>query len=195
MGQLLTAVTFNLAAIEKELKPDSPPEIEKKVLDTRMIVDQLMHQVRDLSLELRPAMLQDLGLEPTLRWYINTLANRRDIEIKFETVNLEGRYSEPIETGLYRIIQEALTNVSKHSNASSVQLCLERNESQIHLQIEDNGQGFDVEKVLASSSGIKGVGLVAIRERINSLNGDLQIRSEPGKGTQLLINIPMENNR
>ncbi len=193
MGQLLTAITFNLASIENELDANLSSTVGMKINDTRAIVDQLTHQVRDLSLELRPAMLQDLGLEPTLRWYVNTLSNRSELKINLQTINLGGRYSESVETGLYRIIQEALTNVSKHANAGSVQLCLERNESQLHLEITDDGQGFDIDKVLNSNNVDKGVGLVAIRERINSLDGDLKINSLPGHGTELRINIPLEN--
>ena len=159
------------------------------------MVEQLMHQVRDRSLELRPSMLQDMGLEPTVRWYVNTVIDRSNIEINLETVGIDGRYAEAIETGLYRVIQEALTNVSKHANASTVQLCLERNDSHLHLEIADNGRGFDLEEVLSSEVNMKGVGLVAIRERINSLDGDLVIRAEPGTGTRLLIDVPLENNR
>jgi len=155
------------------------------------MVESLMAQVRSLALELRPTMLQDLGLVPTIRWYVNTLTKRRGITIQLKTHNADGRFSEDIETALYRIIQEALTNISRHSEASHVHLNLSCQDSNISATIEDNGIGFEVDQILTFASEGKGVGLVAIQERVAALDGRFDIHSAPGLGTRLSVRLPI----
>jgi signal transduction histidine kinase len=191
MGQVLTAVTFNLAAIENDIARNSSILAAEKIDDTQAMVESLMAQVRSLALELRPTMLQDLGLVPTIRWYVNTLTQRRGMNIQFETYNVDGRFSEDIETALYRIIQEALTNISRHSEASYVHLNLSCRDSSISATIQDNGIGFEVDQILSSASEGKGVGLVAIRERVAVLDGRFDIHSAPGLGTRLSVQLPI----
>lgn len=191
MGQVLTAITFNLSAIENDIARNSSILAEEKIEDTQVMVESLMAQVRSLALELRPTMLQDLGLVPTIRWHANALTKRRGITIQFETYNVDGRFSEDIETALYRIIQEALTNISRHSEASHVHLNLLCQDSSICATIEDNGIGFEVDQILSSASEGKGVGLVAIRERVAVFNGRFDIHSAPGLGTRLSVQLPI----
>jgi len=191
MGQILTAITFNLAAIDNDIARNSTNLAEEKLEDTQTMVENLMAQVRSLALELRPTMLQDLGLVPTIRWYVNTLTKRRGITIQFKTHNVDGRFSEDVETALYRIIQEALTNISRHSEASHVHLNLSCQDSNISATIEDNGIGFEVDQILTFASEGKGVGLVAIRERVAALDGRFDIHSAPGLGTRLSVRLPI----
>jgi signal transduction histidine kinase len=191
IGQVLTAVSFNLAAIEKECEDNPSIGVAEKLADTKSLVDHLTTQVRSLSLELRPTMLQDLGLIPTVRWYVNTFTERRGITVHLDTSNMNDRYPEDVETTLYRIVQEALTNVSRHAEASQVILCIERRDSIIRASIFDDGIGFQPEKILSSANIGKGVGLVAIRERVMALNGQFSIESAPGEGTHLEVEIPI----
>lgn len=190
IGQILTAVMFDLAAIENDVKRLGISSVEDKLADAKVLVEQLMGQVRSMSLELRPAMLQELGLAPTLRWYVNTYANRRDMVVHFESSKFSGRIAEEIEIALYRIFQEALTNVSRHANASSITLFLEENGNKITASIEDDGIGFDVQEVLRKDSPTLGVGLLAMRERVTSLNGRFDLHSCHGDGTRIHVEIP-----
>lgn len=193
LGQILTAISINLTAIKNELPPDCTPQVSERLAEASTLTAQTLEQVRELSLNLRPPMLDDLGLIPTLRWYIKQYANRLAIETKFEALGLEERLSPELETALYRVVQEALNNVAKHAQASQVQLRLERKGGAIVACIEDNGQGFDVAKVIGRKGMVNGTGLLGMRERMTLLGGRLDIRSRPGHGTQLLVEVPEEN--
>jgi signal transduction histidine kinase len=193
LGQILTAISINLTAINDELPPECASRVSERLAEASALTAQTLEQVRELSLNLRPPMLDDLGLTPTLRWYVKQYANRLTIETKFEALGLEERLSPELETALYRVVQEALTNVAKHAQASRVQLRLERKGGTIVACIEDNGQGFDVAKVIGRKGAVNGMGLLGMRERITLLGGRLNIRSRPGHGTQLLVEVPEEN--
>lgn len=155
------------------------------------LADQILDQVREMSLGLRPSMLDDLGLVPALRWYVNNYAQRINIQTEFEAIDLEERLSAELETVLYRTVQEALTNVARHAQASKVRTHLEREEFKIAVSIEDDGVGFDVEEVAGYGAKVRGSGLLGIRERVSSLGGRFRIESRPGQGTRLSIEIPI----
>jgi len=191
IGQILTAIVFDLVAIEQDVKELGSSPVKNKLADAKMLVEQLMVQVRSMSLELHPAMLQELGLASTLRWYVSTYADRRDMVIYFESLELSGRFSEEVEITLYRIFQEALTNVSRHADASRVTLCLEKNGTYITASIEDDGVGFDVQETMMKGSPALGLGLLSMRERVTSLNGRFELHSSQGEGTRLWVEIPV----
>jgi signal transduction histidine kinase len=115
MGQALTAISINLATIEEELPDSCGVIIKERLQEAILLADQTLEQIRKLSLDLRPLMLDELGLVPALRSYIKQFAKRVDIKVRFESIGLEQRLSSDIETALYRIVQEALTNVAKHA--------------------------------------------------------------------------------
>jgi signal transduction histidine kinase len=190
MGQALTAISINLAAIEKELPSGIISMIRGRLEETRSLADQTLEQIRELSLNLRPAMLDDLGLVPTLRWYVNRYATRLNIEVELDAIGVEERLSPETETVLYRIMQEALTNAARHAQAHRVRIRLERKEATVTASIEDDGQGFDVEVVTGRKALEHGVGLLGIRERVASVGGNFSIESYLGQGTRLTIEIP-----
>jgi signal transduction histidine kinase len=190
MGQALTAISINLAAMEKELPSEFAPMIRERLAETSWLADQTLEQIRELSLSLRPAMLDDLGLVPTLRWYVNRYAKRLNIEVEFDAVRFEERPSPEVETVLYRVVQEVLTNVARHAQANRVRICLERKETTINAFIEDDGRGFDVEQVVGRETLECGVGLLGIRERVAALGGHFSIESGPGRGTRLSVEVP-----
>ena len=191
LGQALTAISINLAAIEKELPLEIAPTTRERLAETSSLADQTLEQVRELALDLRPSMLDDLGLVPTLRWYVNRYAQRLNIEVGFEAMDLEERLTAEVETTLYRVVQEALTNVARHAQANKVHIHLERQESTVAAFIEDDGQGFDVEEVADREPSERGAGLLGMRERVASFGGHFDIQSRPGQGTRLSLEIPI----
>jgi PAS domain S-box-containing protein len=191
VGQALTAMSINLAEIDKTLPSENTPATTERVAETRALADQILEQIRELSLDLRPTMLDDLGLVPTLRWYVNRYAKRLGIEIEFEATDFEERLAAEVETALYRIVQEALTNVARHAQANRVHVRLECKASTVAALIEDNGQGFKVEEIVGPEAPERGAGLLGIRERVTSLGGRFSVHSHPGQGTRLSLEIPL----
>ena len=192
MGQALTAISINLAAIKKELPSTCIADVSERLAEAILLADQTLEQIRELSLNLRPPMLDDLGLVPTLRWYVKRYAKRVDLKTNFETVGLEQRLPPAVETALYRVVQEALTNVARHAAASEVRLRLERKQATIIACIEDDGQGFDVAGVVHHGAARNGTGLLGMRERVTLLGGMFNVVSCPGQGTQISMEIPLE---
>jgi signal transduction histidine kinase len=193
IGQLITAVLFNVAAIERGLPNNASPEIQERIADTNELIEELMEHIRSMSLELRPPMLQDLGLIPTLRWYIKNSAKRLDVAIHYDFDDIEYRYSDEIETAIYRIVQEALSNAVRHGQADEVKVSLVCSDSTLELIVIDNGKGFDPEVVFSYDVDNKGAGLLGIRERVTNLGGKVIIKSEPDRGTSLNVTIPEGN--
>jgi signal transduction histidine kinase len=191
LGQALTAISINLTAIKNELPAECLGRIRERLAEASLLTDQTLEQIRELSLNLRPPMLDDLGLVPTLRWYVKQYAKRLNINTKFETQGLDERLAPELETTLFRVVQEALTNVARHAQASLVRLRLQHQESTVLAFIEDDGQGFDVVKVVNGKAEINGTGLLGMRERVTLLGGRFNIQSRPGHGTQLFIEIPV----
>jgi two-component system sensor histidine kinase UhpB len=190
LGQALTAMRINLTALEKDLFPGFPAS-RKKLIETSLLVDETLEHVRELSHALRPTMLDELGLVPTLRWYVTRYAERLGIQVELEAVGLEERLPTEIETALYRIAQEALTNIAKHAQARHVQLRLSYQASQVTASIEDDGIGFDVQKKMTVDATGSGAGLFGMRERVAVLGGSFTIQSRPERGTRLFIELPI----
>jgi signal transduction histidine kinase len=183
-GQLLASAFLDLATWERDV-----PEAGEHIARIRSALDQMHQHLRRLSHELRPPILDDLGLIPALRFLADGFAQRTGLAIKVES-NLEDRPVREAEVALYRIAQEALSNISRHAQATHAQLQLHRNGTEVRLSIQDDGTGFDVAAVQARR-GARGVGLIAIQERLHPLNGTFQIESASGKGTKLVVTIPV----
>ena len=165
IGQVLTGLKLSL-----ELIPRVPEEAVKANLEeSTNLVNELMGKVRELSLDLRPAMLDDLGLLPTLLWYFERFTARTQVNVGFEHTGLDRRFLSEVETSAYRIVQEALTNVARHAGADAVSVRLWSNDEMLGLSIEDHGAGFDAadESILSKSNGLAGM-----RERATLLGGN-----------------------
>jgi PAS domain S-box-containing protein len=186
LGQALAVIGMTLEELEKELPPGVSPQLKESLVETIGLADATLEQIREMALGLRPSLLDDLGLVPALRWYMGRLCQRWPIAISFDVIGCEYRLPSQVETTLYRIVQEALTNITRHAQARRVHVCLECTSSTIVTTIEDDGQGFDP-GVVASKGG---VGLLGMRERAALLGGSLTISSQPGQGTQLTLKIP-----
>lgn len=202
MGQALTAIRMNLSVVEKAL-PAASPRAKEQLAEAAQLTEQTLEQIRELSLNLRPSMLDDLGLIPTLRWYIRRFRSRTDSAVTFDVGSINEQAIRPplLKTALYRIIQEALTNIARHAAATDVLVHLSASTSNeflldadasILLRIEDNGRGFAPEEVFESAEGPLGIGLLGMRERVSSLGGTWQLESAPNSGTQIQILLPLE---
>lgn len=190
IGQALTAVSINLAQIEQNLPPDVVATVGERLIDSERLITETLTLTRKLSLELRPSMLDELGLLPTLRWYVHQFGERLGIRASFRAGGMRRRLAPELETVLYRVVQEALTNVARHARAGAVDVHLERRAAHIVLTVTDDGAGFDVQALEHVANEDGRLGLVGIRERIALFGGTLHVTSRPGKGTQLQITLP-----
>jgi len=191
LGQALTAISLDLGSIEKALSSGTPSGIKEHITDARSLADEVDERISEIALDLRPSLLDDLGLLPTLQWYLNRYSQRLGIEVSLDVQDLEDRLPEEVETTLYRVIQEALTNIAKHAKANTVRLNLERSKDAIGVTIRDDGRGFDVKESQESLTTLEGVGLIGIRDRVSTLGGRAEIHSKPGQGTSIEIEIPL----
>jgi PAS domain S-box-containing protein len=191
LGQALTAISLDLGGIEKALPPEAPPEIRERLVDARSLADEVDERISELALDLRPSLLDDLGLLPTLQWYLNRYSLRLGIEVALEVKGLESRLPEEVETTLYRVIQEALTNIARHAGAGAVRLRLERSAAAVTASIQDDGRGFEVEEAQSPAASPGGVGLLGIKDRVSTLGGRVDIHSNPGQGVRIQIEIPL----
>ena len=181
-GQALTSILLGLKELEQAVESE---EGRERVASLRDLVVSTLQDVRRLALELRPAALDDYGLEPALRRLIET--HRRDGEVKVDLeIRLgEARLPTDVETTMYRIVQEALTNIVRHAGASRVSVLLTRKEHAVVVVVEDDGSGFDIGETTA------GLGLIGMRERVTLLGGRLRVEAKPGSGTTLAAEVPL----
>jgi signal transduction histidine kinase len=192
IGGLLTAISLNLAAIERALPADARHSLQEQLVDAKEIVLDLTERVRSLSLELRPSMLHDLGLTSTLRWVVANYARRNEATINFHAQNLPERLPEIVEITAYRVVQEALTNTSRHAKATQVELKVTASDGCVSMVFEDNGCGFDMAERSGERSTTTGIGLAMMRERVSALDGWLDVQSAPGRGTRIVAEIPIK---
>jgi len=185
-GQLLVAVHLALADVVRDL-PD-PQKVQ--VARIEELLNQVETQLRRYSHELRPTVLDDLGWIPAIRFLADGVSKRANLTIQIETT-IADRLPAPIEIVLYRIVQEALTNVAKHSRATRVAIHISRENRIVCCSIEDNGVGFD-RKAAQSNGKPRGLGLIGMQERLNAIGGTLAIDSAIGQGTKVSIRLPME---
>jgi PAS domain S-box-containing protein len=184
-GQLLASVYLAVAEVARDL----PSPARERLGQVWQLLDQVGEQLRRLSHELRPTILDDLGLLPAIEFLAEGVAKRTGLAITVKG-STEGRVSPLVETTLYRVVQEALGNVTRHARAARVVVEIERDEHQIRCAVRDDGVGFDVVG-LSAQRGDRGLGLIGIRERLKALNGTLEIHSGPGQGTELRMTLPM----
>jgi two-component system sensor histidine kinase UhpB len=189
IGQALTAIRFNLDMIDKEL-PHANSVARDRLGEAKSLSHQTLTAMRQLSMDLRPTMLDDLGLIPTLRWYIQNFSNRLGVHSHFQAAGFHEKLPPQIETAFYRIVQEALNNVAKHAEADLIEISIERRNSTIYGSVIDNGKGFDLEKVLHPESPERGFGIIGMQERVSLLGGKIHIQSKMGFGTHIHIEVP-----
>jgi signal transduction histidine kinase len=188
-GQLLASVHLALHEVGRGLAPSS----RQKLLEVRGLLDRIEEQLRRISHELRPLILDDLGLVPAIQFLGDGVSKRAGIVVIVKGPT-EERLPPVVETALYRIVQEALNNAARHAKASRVTVTVQHTNGQVRCSIRDDGVGFKP-AAGAASNGRRGLGLIGIRERIAPLSGTLEIQSGERKGTELLVTIPLETIR
>jgi PAS domain S-box-containing protein len=186
IGQNLTALSINLNIIGTMIPPKSPEAIRSRLKESLSLIEQTTVSVRNLMANLRPPVMDDYGLVASIKWYGEQWAKRTGISFSFQGEDLIPRPKAPVELTLFRIVQEALTNVSKHAQARQVEIKAGVNAHRIVITIVDNGIGFDLQK-RCKPDGSLGWGLEIMAERAKSINGSFSIDSQPGAGTQIHI--------
>jgi signal transduction histidine kinase len=188
IGQSLTAAEINLQAA---LHAEGTAALERRLEDSIQAIERVLEQVHDLSLNLRPSMLDDLGLIPALRWYTSRQAALTGLEAEFQAEPLEQRLDPFIETECFRVAQEALTNVVRHSEAHTVAVHLSHNNGHLHLSVRDDGAGFEVGVLRERAVNGASLGLLSMEERATLAGGGIEYVSAPGKGTEVRAWFPL----
>jgi len=186
--QTLVGINVELAALLTAAMIGSP-SLKLKITRTQRLVEKSVSAVHQFARDLRPAVLDDLGLVPALQAFMKTIANRQKLRIRLTAFTGIETLKGDKRTMLYRVAQEALTNVGRHAKASLVKVNIREIDGGIQMDVHDNGKSFDVDRVLSARTN-KRLGLLGMRERIEMVGGTLVIQSTPGEGTLVCVQIP-----
>jgi signal transduction histidine kinase len=185
MGQYLTALNLNLHALKNDAGN------RELLTDCISQVDSLTSTVKNLSLELRPAMLDDLGLVTALRWYLARLRQRSGYGITFDANLAHGNFSTEISTACYRIVQEAVINAIRHANCTALIVRMYNEDGGLCIEIIDDGCGFHAGERINGASQNAGLGLLVMSERVSQLGGEFELQTEVGRGTRITACFPL----
>lgn len=189
VGQLLAAISMNMAVVEDELDALSP-EAKKAFFENRAFIQQILQGIRTISHLLHPPLLDESGLPSALRWYVEEFSQRSGIQVGLEFSQGFARFAPELETAVFRIVQEGLGNIHRHSQSSTANIRVTANDGRLNLEIRDAGRGIPAEKQQQIKFGLRtGVGLRGIRERVTQMGGQLQIESD-SRGTAILATFP-----
>jgi PAS domain S-box-containing protein len=188
LGQALALLKHRVRSIQRKLQKGQS-SLNEECEKTNRYIDEIIENVRRLSRDLSPSILEDLGLSSALQWLTESFDKQYSLVKSFDIENLDDLFSKEEQTNLYRISQEALNNIAKHAEATHVSFAVQENEGSVSLIIEDDGKGFDLNKVKARHSPEKGLGLDAMEERAHMLGASLHIKSQVGEGTRITLTI------
>jgi two-component system sensor histidine kinase DegS len=189
-AQSLTNLILQAEICERLFDTD-PVQARMELGNLKNTVNATFQKIRDFILTLRPMMLDDLGLVPTLKQYIQDFEEKTGLSVNYTVMGRETRLPPHNEVTIFRVIQELLTNISKHAHASHVQVSLDFQEGAVVASVEDDGSGFDASEAQSTSLQRKGLGLATIRERTDMLGGKVQIESRLGRGTKVRLQVPI----
>lgn len=192
IGQALTAVKLNLESIRSLPGHEG---LDGHLDESVAVIDRALQQVRDLSLNLRPSVLDDLGLMAALRWLVNSMTSKSGLEIHFESDEIEPRLSREIETACFRVAQEAITNVLRHAQASRITVLLRKDRDALSLTVSDNGIGFDARSAQARCVSGGSFGLLGMEERVTLSGGSFTVESVLDKGSKISAHFPLRGSR
>jgi PAS domain S-box-containing protein len=191
IGQVLTAIDVSLSMMRKSIVSDEPIS-PRRVDDLRGLVKQAYEYVHHVARDLRPALLDELGLLPAIRGYAKSFSDRTGISVLFHEDSAVESLNRDRKVVLYRVVQESLTNVSRHANARQVEITLGAHGGIINMGIRDNGDAFRADASSSWGMGTRGLGILGMQERVRAVNGNLEIESERGRGTTINVTIPVE---
>jgi signal transduction histidine kinase len=186
LGQSLTALKMDLVCLKDEL-PDPQPELQERVQSMSGLIDSTITSVQRISSELRPQILDVMGLCEAIAWQAKEYQKRTQLHFDLNCEHIP--LNKELTTDLFRIFQEALTNIVRHAQANQVGVSFHQQDGSLTMQIEDDGRGIPPEKIEDCQS----LGLIGIRERVLFLGGDVEFLGEPGKGTKVVVKIPLES--
>jgi signal transduction histidine kinase len=189
VGHSLTAVKLNLEEVDDKVAEATVGLIVK---DTLSIIGQLLQRVRGLALELRPSLLDEMGLREAAKWFLQAQGKRAGVTVTFETDNSTEPISEEVEIACFRVLQESMTNIAKHARATSVFVSLKRIQEYLELRVCDNGVGYSTDEAGLRIHRGKCAGLLGMEERLRLLGGTLTIQSAPGTGTEVSAMFPLQ---
>ena len=185
IGQSMTAINMTLQSIRTgELKDN---KIKRRISDCQKLVEETSKKIHQFSLELRPPELDDLGLLPAIKSHSRKFTARTGLAVNIESDNEVEIVGSEIKTAFYRVFQEGINNIAKHANASSINVSIYKQNGNFLCYIEDDGDGFDSNRIFANTAGL---GLIGMSERIKSIGGRFDIQSNSGKGTRLCVELP-----
>jgi signal transduction histidine kinase len=187
LGQALTGLKMDLAWLQKHTRPKQK-DLLQKFGDMSDLVDTTIQDVRRIATELRPGMLDDLGLVPAMEWQLQEFQKRSGIRCRFTSDLEEVALDAEETTVLFRILQETLTNVARHASATRVEVSLDEEQGYVRLRVQDNGRGITESEV----EGSRSFGLLGMRERVLLRSGDFSIQGTPGQGTAVVIKLPLD---
>ena len=193
IGQILAGVNIRLATLKNESTIHNK-SVRRNIASTQQLVEKSMRTIHQFARELRPAVLDDVGLIPALQSYVKDFVRRTRIPIRLKVVNsarIRGQLDSVQRTAFYRVAQEALTNVIKHSKASLVRMSLYRHNGFVDMEIKDNGKFFSVERMMRMKKRRR-LGLLGMRERMEMIGGSFSLESKPGKGTTVRAQAPVK---
>jgi two-component system sensor histidine kinase UhpB len=191
LGQTLTALTNQLARLQQKLDGQVPEELAARVADSVEMARLALNESRELSRLLRPPVLDDLGLPAALSWLARTLEQRTGLHVELALDGLEERLDPDLETLVFRLVQEALTNVLRHAAVDRATVAVSLAGGLLALQVADRGQGFDAGAALAGRETATGSGLRGMRDRLELFGGRLELTSAPGEGTLVSAMVPL----
>jgi len=193
IGQTLTAVKMNLHSVQQFCQAS---EAASYLKDNIEAVDEALRLVRDLSVDLRPPILDDLGLTTAIRWYVARYTKRTglNVDVVIDLPDENERFSREIETACFRIAQEALTNVVRHAKATQVVVRLAKEGEVLLLNVKDDGVGFDVKRLRKRAPRVSTLGLISMQERAHAAGGTIEIDSAPANGTEIRFSLPLDAN-
>ncbi len=188
IGQILTAMKIDLQVVRRN---QLPGKLAERLDESIKMLNTCLQRVRDLSLDLRPAVLDDLGLEAALSWQLERFRQRAGFDGHLTTRDIPNRLKPELEIACFRIAQEAMTNITKHAKAKSVKIDVDIRGGELILSIKDDGIGFDAGRALADAARGKSFGVLGMQERVALLGGQLEINSANGKGTVVAVRLPL----
>ncbi|MCC5876411.1 MAG: GAF domain-containing protein [Candidatus Sumerlaeia bacterium] len=193
IGQQLTAMKYLLESVRTSAKANDQKKLDKCIGEARSLATLIIEDLRAISLDLRPTMLDDLGLKPTLDWFLGQFASRHEINLDMDLQIEDGDAIAPeISTATYRIIQEALGNVAKHSEAKKIRVAVFLRDKSLHIEVDDDGVGFPLSTLQEKQISRGCSGVLNMKERARFLGGSFSLDSSTGEGTQLRVSIPVE---
>jgi signal transduction histidine kinase len=181
---------LQLRSMGKRLKEDQT-ELREECEKILHYIDDVTENVRRLSRDLSPSILEDLGLLPALRWLIDEFTKHHPVESSLDIEDTAHLFSKEDEIIIFRIFQEVLTNIGRHAQATHVSVIIKLEDGAVSFLVQDNGKGFDVERIFSREATERGMGLAAMEERARMVGGSLDIWSQEGTGTRINFSIPM----